>query len=816
MAAAVTGLAGTAAVAMAAVAMVALAGSWPDNCSYFDEMVRLPHRKRNSQSMLLYAATIFAGAFLLFQVEPLLARYILPWFGGTSAVWITCMLFFQLLLVAGYAYSHLIATRLSPRRQVIVHLVVVCACVMLMGALTLVWQSPITPGPNWKPLSPDFPIARIFGLLLVSIGLPFFILSTNGPLLQAWFARSHQGAAPYRLYALSNVGSLLALVTYPFLVEPALTLKAQAIAWSLLFVAFAVGVALCGLDLAKSADSADHSLDEDLSAEELQLAAPTRATYTLWIALAAVASLMLLATTNEICQEVAVVPFLWILPLAIYLLSFIVCFDSDRWYQRGIFHPALGLAIFLACIILCRSTANIFSQVLVYCALLAAVCMVCHGELVKLKPAERHLTSFYLMIAVGGAVGGILAAVVAPKVFTGYWEFHFAIWASALMLFIVVMRDRQSWIHESRPITAMVLVAGALLLPQLMGDESIADAMRHLGNWHLIVTILVALGLLALAAFRKQSKLIGKRPGLIVQAGVIAGLVVVGGVLLVSIAANLVTSSLTTRNFYGALSVYSLDTDNPEKHSFKLRHGRIVHGIQYTAPDKVRLPVSYYSFDSGLGLLMSHLPGRSGPDPHDRPIRMGAIGLGIGTVAAYGQTGDYIRFYEINPEVTKIATDPNGFFTYLRDTLAKVEIIPGDARLSMEREVANDNSQRFDVLILDAFAGDGIPVHLLTREAVEIYLRELKRDGVLAIHVTNRYLDLRPVVHELVERFNLHSGWKHSPGGPISQPSDWILAARSDEVLGQPEVASQLQSLDSQPKVRLWTDDYSNLFQILR
>jgi hypothetical protein len=760
--------------------------------------------------MLTYAITIFTGAFLLFQVEPLLARYILPWFGGTSAVWITCMLFFQLLLVAGYAYSHLVATRLSARRQVIVHIAIVSVCVLLMGALTLIWQSPITPGPNWKPLNPDFPITRIFGLLLVSIGLPFFILSTTGPLLQAWFARSHRGASPYRLYALSNVGSLLALVTYPFVVEPELTLKAQAIVWSLLFVAFAVGVILCGLNLANSAEStAAHPIDADLSAAASQSAVPTGATSALWIALAAVASLMLLATTNEICQEVAVVPFLWVLPLAIYLLSFIVCFDSERWYRRGIFHPALGIAIFLSCIILCRSTANIFSQVFVYCALLGAVCMVCHGELVKLKPAERHLTSFYLMVAVGGALGGILAAVVAPKVFAGYWEFHFAILASALMLFIIVIKDSQSWIHEHRPVTAIVLMAGALSLPQMLGDESISDGMHRLDSRHQLLGIVVALGLVAAAAFRKESVLTRKRPGLMVQGGVIAGLIVVAGVLLVSIAANLVTSSLATRNFYGALAVYSLNNDDPQKHNFKLRHGRIVHGIQYTAPDKIHLPSAYYGSDSGLGLLMAHLP-------RDRAIRIGVIGLGIGTVAAYGRAGDYIRFYEINPAVTKIATDPNGFFTYLRDSPATVDIIPGDARLSMEREVASNNSQGFDVLVVDAFAGDAIPVHLLTVEAIEIYLRELNPNGVLAIHISNRYLDLRPVVHEFAERFTLRSGWVHAEGGPTSQPSDWILLARTNEVLGQPEISKRLQSLDSQRKVRLWTDDYSNLFQILK
>ena len=354
-----------------------------------------------------------------------------------------------------------------------------------------------------------------------------------------------------------------------------------------------------------------------------------------------------------------------------------------------------------------------------------------------------------------------------------------------------------------------VLVAGALSLPQLLGDESIADAMHRLDNRHQLLAILVALGLLAAAAFRKDSILTQKRPGLMVQGSVIAGLIVVAGVLLVSIAANVVTSSLVTRNFYGALAVYSLNDDDPQKHNFKLRHGRTVHGIQYTAPDKIHLPVAYYGQDSGLGLLMARLP-------RDRPIRIGVIGLGIGTVAAYGRAGDYIRFYEINPAVTKIATDPNGFFTYLRDSPAKVEIIPGDARLSMEREIAGNNSQGFDVLVVDAFAGDAIPVHLLTVEAIEIYLRELNPNGVLAIHISNRYLDLRPVVHEFAERFALRSGWVHDEGGPNSQPSDWILLARTNEILGQPEISSRLQSLDSQRKVRLWTDDYSNLFQILK
>src|SRR5579863_5780310 len=308
--------------------------------------------------MLTYAITIFIGSFLLFQVEPLLARYILPWFGGTPAVWITCMLFFQLLLVAGYAYSHLIAARLTARRQATVHIAIVSVCVMLMGALALIWQSPITPGPNWKPVSPDSPVTGIFTLLIVSIGLPFFILSTTGPLLQAWYARSHQTASPYRLYALPNIGSLLALVTYPFVVEPALSLRAQAMLWSLMFGLFSLGVFLCARSIYGAALP-----DPLVESANVQIAVPSRSTRILWIALATVPSVMLLATTNQLCQQVAVVPFLWVLPLAIYLLSFVICFDNQRWYRRGVFHPMLGAAVFLALAVLVRPNANILIQI---------------------------------------------------------------------------------------------------------------------------------------------------------------------------------------------------------------------------------------------------------------------------------------------------------------------------------------------------------------------------------------------------------------------------------------------------------------------
>jgi len=641
--------------------------------------------------MLTYAITIFTGAFLLFQVEPLLARYILPWFGGTPAVWISCVLFFQLLLVLGYAYSHSIATCLQLRHQVAIHLSLIVACLLLMTGLALTWNSPITPGASWKPPSPDFPIPRIFLLLFVSIGLPYFLLSTTGPLLQAWFARSHQGSSPYRLYALSNFGSLLALVTYPFLVEPALSLRAQALLWSLLFVSFSTGVMLCARNL-RRVPLLDFSVEIAESAG-LGIPVPSRSTRTLWIALATVPSVMLLATTNQVCQQVAVVPFLWVLPLAIYLLSFIICFDSQRWYQRAVFHPMLGAAAFVALAVLCSPTAGITIQIVSYSMLLFAICMLCHGELVKLKPHERDLTSFYLMVAIGGALGGIFVVVIAPWLFTGYWEFHLAIWTGLLMLIVVLMRDPNSWIYERKPLVAMALLSVAIVLPELIG-ATYGSGEIHRAVPHLLPA-LVAVGLMSAVAFQKNSQLARRWPGSIVQTCAILALVVIGGVLVVDIRGNQTNNVIASRNFYGTLAVYSVDSQNPEDHYYMLRHGQIIHGEQFTAADKRHLPTTYYGPDSGIGLIMLNHSRRFARDPRDRSLRVGAIGLGVGTIAAYGLPGDYIRFYEINPAVTKIASGENGYFTYLQDSRAKIDVVPGDARLSMERELANGNVQAF-------------------------------------------------------------------------------------------------------------------------
>jgi hypothetical protein len=766
--------------------------------------------------MVLYPATIFISAFLLFQIEPMLAKYILPWFGGAPAVWTTCLLFFQILLLGGYFYAHLIGTRLRPRAQIIVHLGLMSVCVVVMSALALNWRAPILPDAGWKPLSPDFPVSRILTLLTVSIALPYFILSATAPLVQTWFARLNPGVSPWRLYALSNFGSLLALLTYPLAVEPALTLRVQAWVWSALFVMFALGMTLGAAQLWGNANNSGGSKGA-LPGDDNSGAPPSRTTRGLWVALPACASVMLLAATNQICQGVAAVPFLWILPLALYLLSFIICFDSEQWYVRAVFHPALAFAIFVAAIVLCSTSAGIVTQVVSYAALLFAVCMVCHGELVRLKPGQKHLTAFYLMVAVGGALGGLFTAMVAPYIFDGYWEFQLAIWASALLLFLVLLRDRESWLHEQRPTLAIALFAGVLLMPELISWQTAADTVLQSKAYSYNLTALAGLAVVSLVAYRRGDTALARRPGAFPQISFAIGLLVLGAVLLASINTSLKNSVLATRNFYGALGVIVRDQRDPEWRSYVLRHGKVVHGVEFAARDKRDQPTSYYGPRSGIGLLMLHHPRRSALDPKDRSLRVGIVGLGAGTIAAYGELGDYIRYYEINPAVIAIASDPTGYFTFLRDSRSKIEIVPGDARLSMEQEIANHHSQQFDVLAIDAFSGDAIPVHLLTREAFEVYLHELKTDGVLALHISNTYLDLRPVIRELAEHYGLRWAWVHSTSaGRMSAESDWMLATRNVQLLEQPSVAAGLQPTPPLRKVGLWTDDYSNLFQILK
>jgi hypothetical protein len=766
--------------------------------------------------MRIYALTIFVGAFLLFQIEPIIAKYLLPWFGGTAMVWTTCLLFFQTLLLAGYTYAHLIGTKLAPRRQMMVHLVLIAICVVTMALLALLSNSPILPGAGWKPVQVEFPMVRILFVLAASIGLPYFVLSATAPLLQSWFARTYPEAPAYRLYALSNFGSLLALLTYPFVVEPNFPLRTQASIWSLAYAAFAVGMILCAMPLRNQSASPKESVEK--------IEEPSRGTKVLWIALAGCAAVLLYGSTAQMTQDVAPIPFLWILPLALYLLSFIICFDSDRWYRRGIFHSLFAVSVVgsFFVVIYTRAIADRVGRVILtpmmvglsievgHAALLMfAGCMVCHGELVRLRPHRRNLTSFYLMVSAGGVLGGVISVVVAPVVFRGLWEFRLAVWASLVLMTIALMRDRSSWIHRESSWTGIAILATALAFPVSL------RVIEHAKLYAAAAAIVVAAFALVMERERRPRWL--TRPGIATQLSMLAAIAVLGATYFVTIGLALHDALLFTRNFYGAFRIVRAEGSDHHWYSYRLVNGRITHGMQLFSSVDPRMryfPTTYYSIDSGIGLLMMNHPRRAQMD--NSSLRVGVVGLGVGTIAAWGRPGDYFRFYEINPAIVRLASDPAGFFTYLHDSPAEVVIVPGDARLSMERELAEGHAQRFDVLVVDAFNGDSVPTHLLTREAMLIYLNELTPDGVLAIHVSNLFLDLKPVLAEHSRELNLRYGYVHFDEKDLADwGSDWVLLARNDHVLGQSAISSRLEAPDGS-RVRPWTDDYSNLFQLLK
>src|SRR6266542_2527154 len=763
--------------------------------------------------MLAYALTIFLSAFLLFQIQPLIGKAILPWFGGAPAVWTTCMLFFQLLLLGGYAYAHATATFLTPRAQRRLHVTLLLLALAGMGLSAAIWKSPILPGPGFKPSDPESPVLRILAVLGVSVGLPYFLLSTTGPLLQAWFARSHPGVSPYRLYALSNLGSLLALVTYPFLVEPDWTLHTQAIIWAGGFAVFAAGCVVCAGRFVGSGGGAAAAI-RVAAGEAL---APTWGSRLMWLGLAACASMMLLATTNQLCQEVAAIPFLWILPLSLYLLSFIFCFESDRVYRRAIFGPMLVLGVGVAALVLKKGLAvPLKSQVAVYAFALFAICMVCHGELVRLKPGPRYLTSFYLMVSAGGAAGGLFVGILAPRVFDGFWEIHLSLFLAGLLALLVLALDPGSWLRAGRPWPALLVLLGALALAgSILESSSWETVVAFFGNAFTTLrqAALVAGVLLLAAAALATTRAVWWRRGRpwFAASCLTFALALIAATLRADIRDFRDEAVIVTRNFYGVLTVEEQNKQIPDMHLLKLRHGRIVHGFQYQAASKRDLPTSYYSSRSGIGLAILKHPRRA------EGLRIGVVGLGVGTVAAFAHGGDTVRFYDINPEVVNMSLGSHRVFTYLADCTGKVEVVQGDARLSLERELAQGRPQRFDVMAIDAFSSDSIPVHLLTREAIAVYLAHLSRpDGILGVHISNRYLDLEPVVKGLADAFDLDASLVDVADEGAFWASTWILLSPQGDVLQRSGIDDDAQELEVEKPVRLWTDDYSNLFQVLK
>jgi hypothetical protein len=661
----------------------------------------------------LFAATIFLSAFLLFQVQPIVARQLLPWFGGAPAVWAACLLFFQAALLAGYGYAHWLGSR--GGRWNLLHAGVLAVSLAFLPL-----------GIRGSAGASD-PVAQIVILLAAAIGVPYFALSATAPLLQRWF-RAH--GSPWRFYALSNFGSFLALLTYPFLVEPFVRLSVQRRVWSGLFVVFAV---LCGWI----------SVTTRAEPELVVADAPARPaiwTVLFWLGLPAAASSLLVATTNQISQEIAANPFLWVAPLSLYLLSFVLTFESRMWYRRTAFAVAAGLLAAITCGVLGAAVVvPLRAQFVIYVVTLFAVCMLCHGEMVASRPDSRHLTAFYLCVAAGGAIGGTFAALIAPRVFKEFSEYPIALAAACLL-------GLAGWLRE-----------GGL---KLWISRNIA--------------VRVSLMALLLGAFTA-----------------IAEISVVGAQPTVS----------SSRNFYGILRITEqTDGNGPLR---KLTHGRTYHGFEYLDPAKRDWPTMYYGPHSGAALALNALAGDH--------RRIAVIGLGAGTLALWGGPGDTVRFYEINPAVAGIARD---WFSFLRDSRARTEIVLGDGRLELDRDPG-----MFDAIAVDAFSSDSIPVHLLTAECADIYRRHLRPGGVLLLHITNRVLNLEPVARGLAAHLGwpaelMVSGENPETGETLAQ---WVVISSDANFLAQEAIASEATGWSAGGRIPLtWTDDFSSLWHVLK
>lgn len=760
----------------------------------------------------IVAVTICLSAFLLFQVQLILGKFLLPWFGGTSAVWATCLVFFQVLLLGGYIYSHKLCSTLKVSRQATVHLLVLGITSLVLAVMWSSWGSPFLPNGIWKPLPGVSPIPGLLKLLLIAIGLPFLLLSTTGPLLQKWYNETSSGGAiesPYFLYALSNAGSLLGLISYPAIVEPRLGLDLQSKIWGIGFIIFALGCAVCALIVRRFSGTAATRIVNP--SERIDSAPVPRAVRWLWFILPAIGSAMLLATTNLVTQDVAPVPLLWVLPLSIYLLTYVITFKSRSWYYRGLFHCLFAANAALVLIALFRgSDMDQLKQTVIFLAMLFIACMLCHGELARIKPAPAKLTAYYLNIASGGAVGGILVGLVAPIVFPAIWEYNIAIWAVAIAASIALVSDRQSWLRDrlADPLIPTLLFAVIFVLPKCLARVGLITIPHDLAAIYTVGVYLV-IALVIWLTLRRRS---GSQYWLVLNRVSLAIALVV---LTVALSAHLRKHKgrlvFRERNFYGPISVHQ-EWDLDMLHSkFVLMHGRIVHGMQLQENRKV--PTTYYGLKSGIGRALT-----SSSQRNSDGMRVGVVGLGAGTLACYGRTGDVYRFYEINPKVIRVAEGGGGYFTFLKDSLAKIEMVQGDARLSLEAEAAGNDFQNFDVLVLDAFNGDSIPIHLLTKEAMSVYLKHLRGpDSIIALHVSNLTLDLSKPVSALATFYSLKSALiiTAEDNGVVSS-SEWILLTRGDS-LNLPEIRSVAKPVlafaTNAPE--LWTDDYSNIIDLL-
>jgi hypothetical protein len=688
----------------------------------------------------LYSTTIFLGAFLLFQIQPLVAKHLIPHFGGAPAVWTTCMLLFQTLLVGGYAYAHLL-TLLKRKGQVYLHLFLLAASLFFL---------PLSHLDDTPAVISNSPTAQVLYLLVTSIAMPYLFLSASAPLIQYWFICDNRGRSPWKFYALSNAGSLAGLLTYPFLVEPWFDIDRQGVLWGWGYGLFVGLYAFCAVlpILVRRFD-----LDAGMgSEEETGAVVPERVwrdrpgDVALWFGCSACGSATLLAITNQISQQVAAVPFIWVATLSIYIGTYIVCFAGKRWNSHGMNAIYLVIAALLIPLVLTVGNAwHLPEQTSIFLIALAACCMICHGQIASLQPKPSALTYYYLTIANGGAAGAVLISLLAPIVFTSYVELPILVVCVVAIFLLAIYRTRRS-----------------CLVPQWL---------VWLGGTILVMQIFFA------------------------------------GLYIKTINTGVVTSS---RNFYGTLKI--LMKEDSLGHRLDLNHGITIHGSQYQEQNLRGYATTYYGPYTAAGLALRLHPRRLESNVNQRTLRVGLVGLGVGTLASYGEPGDTFRFYEIDPDIIRLAEER---FTFLKDSRARIEIVEGDGRVSLEKEAQNGNQGRFDLLIIDAFNNDAIPVHLATREAVGIYLRNLQPDGILLFHISNRLLDLMPVLHAHAKAYGLSILSIHTPGEPDMGRLDtnWAILSHNQAFLNNEQVKTRASSFS--PVLINWTDRFASIWKVM-
>ncbi len=714
--------------------------------------------QRGAATAVLFALTSFLGAGLLFMVQPLAAKLVLPSFGGSATVWSTSSLLFQVLLLLGYVYAHVSTRRLGARWQPRAHL--------LLLALPLL-ALPIALPQDAAPPADGSPVLWLLRTLMLLVGLPFAVLSTTGPLVQRWYAWSGgpRSDDPYFLFAGSNLGSFTGLLAYPFLVEPHLTLTEQRVGWSVAFCVFLALMAACALTVRRP--------DRAERAAAPAGAPPSRQQLARWCLWAFLPSSLMLAVTAHLSTDIAAVPLLWVLPLAAYLASFVAAFArTSRTVPARLVVPCVTVAVATGITSALGSSRLAPLVVLVVTANVLAVALAgfaAHARLAASRPAPEHLTLFYLVVSVGGALGGLLNGVVAPVLFDGTWEYLLTV---ALLPVLAIGVAPPRWTRR-RVGTVLTAVAGAVVLvaglPLLVpGTGAVTTAVLLAA-----VAVAVVTGWLSLRA---------------PAALTVTLLLAAGAVVVVEEHASL----LTERTFYGTYRVQEVDGTH------QLLHGTTTHGTQFLDPDLAGTPTTYYATDGPLGDAIAASGARDA----------GVVGLGAGAIAAYDL--DRVTFFEIDPVVADIARDQR-WFSYLSDSSAAVDLVVGDGRLAVGRVPASS----YDLLALDAFSSDSIPVHILTREGMEVFLDRVRPEGVLAVHISNRVFDLRPVLAAHARDLGLRAVIGVGGRGPGAATSEWVVLTRSDAVADDLLGRERWQELPSSPTVT-WTDDYSSVLSVLR